>query len=163
MFFNRIVRAIQLDPQVYAEVGADKGAVGLAFGMIMVSSVATGIGGARGYPQKIPYLAAIAFGGWLLWIVLTYIIGAKLFPAPETQSDIGAVLRVAGLASAPGLIRLLAYLPPFTVIVSFGAILWTFGTTVIAMQQAFRYHNMPRAIAVTLFGYLIFQWIFFMA
>lgn len=161
MFLKRIVRAVQVDPQLYSEVASDKSVLGQAMIIAVLSSIATGVGNAAGFPEKIPYLAMSAFLGLIVWAGSIYILGAKLFPEKGTKADILALLRVAGFASAPALLRLLAYLPPFTVIVSAGAIIWMFGTMVIAVQQAFCYRNISRAFGVVIIGGLIYQWVLF--
>jgi len=46
LFFNRIIRAAKLDANLYEEVEADKGALGQAAGVVVLSSIAAGIGAA---------------------------------------------------------------------------------------------------------------------
>ena len=43
-FTNRMIRAAKLDVNLYEEVEADKGAMGQAMGVVILSSVAAGIG-----------------------------------------------------------------------------------------------------------------------
>ncbi len=157
---NRIVRAIQFDPTVYSEIAADKGGLFQALLIAVLSSVATGIGSAKGDPQQIPYLIMTAFIGWLIWMVTTLVIGT-LIPGPDSQPNLGTIIRVGGIASAPGLLRLIAYLPPFSVIAPAGAMIWMFATTAIAFQQAFQFKNLSRALGVTLIGWILYQWFYF--
>ena len=44
-FGNRIIRAVKLDAGLFEEIEADKGAMGQAIGVVVLSSVATGVGG----------------------------------------------------------------------------------------------------------------------
>jgi len=44
-FSNRIIRAAKLDVALYEEVEADKSALGQAMGVVVLSSIAAGIGG----------------------------------------------------------------------------------------------------------------------
>ena len=44
-YIDRIVRAAKLDINLYEEVGADKGAMGQAMGVVVLSSIAAGIRG----------------------------------------------------------------------------------------------------------------------
>jgi len=46
LFFNRIIRAAKLDANLYEEVEADKGALGQAAGVVVLSSIAAGLGAA---------------------------------------------------------------------------------------------------------------------
>jgi len=52
LYFNRIIRAAKLDADLYEEVEADKGALGQAAGVVVLSSIAAGIGAATtaGWP-----------------------------------------------------------------------------------------------------------------
>lgn len=43
-FKNRIIRAAMLDVNLYEEVEADKGAMGQAMGIVVLSSIAAGVG-----------------------------------------------------------------------------------------------------------------------
>jgi len=43
-FRDRIIRAAKLDVDLYEEVEADKGALGQAMGVVVLSSIAAGIG-----------------------------------------------------------------------------------------------------------------------
>ena len=43
-FKERIIRAAKLDVSLYEEVEADKGAIGQAMGVVVLSSIAAGVG-----------------------------------------------------------------------------------------------------------------------
>ncbi|MBW8056868.1 MAG: hypothetical protein FVQ86_02450, partial [candidate division NC10 bacterium] len=43
-FTDRMIRAAKLDVNLYEEVEADKGAMGQAMGVVVLSSVAAGVG-----------------------------------------------------------------------------------------------------------------------
>jgi len=70
---NRIIRAAKLDVELYEEVEADKGALGQAMGIVVLSSLAAGIGSfeTRGF-SGIPIGTIIALIGWYVWAYLTY-------------------------------------------------------------------------------------------
>ena len=44
LFANRMIRAAKLDAQLYEEVEADKSAMGQAMGVVILSSLAAGVG-----------------------------------------------------------------------------------------------------------------------
>lgn len=159
MFFKYFIGAIQLDPQTYSDIAADRGILKQAFILAILSSITTGIGNANGYPERIPLAAGLAFVAWLAWVLLIYILGAKLFGESKTHTNISSLFCIAGFASIPGLIRILAYLPPFAVIVSSGAMLWMLGMMVVGIKAALQYRQMPRAIAVTLLTWPLYQWL----
>ena len=83
-FVDRMVRAAKLDVHLYEEVEADKGALGQATGVVVLSSAASGVGlmGAGGY-EGIVIGTLGALVGWYIWAFLTYFIGTKLLPSEE--------------------------------------------------------------------------------
>ena len=96
-FGNRIVRAAKLDVALYEEVEADKSALGQAMGVVVLSSIAAGIGsgttkGVIG--MGVGVVGALA--GWYIWAYLTYFIGTKLLPQPQTKADHGELRELYG-------------------------------------------------------------------
>jgi len=158
MFSTYFIGAIQLFPQSYSDIAADRGVTKQAFILAILSSIATGVGSVDGYPEKIPLAALFAFVAWFTWVLLIYILGTKVLREPGTKVEIGALFRVAGFASLPGLIRVLAYLPPFAVIVSAGSTIWMLAMMLIGVQQSFACRRMSRVIAVTLLSWPLYQW-----
>ena len=73
---NRIIRAAMLDVNLYEEVEADKGAMGQAIGIVILSSIAAGVGLAgRGGLSGIFTGTIASLFGWYVWAYLTYFIG----------------------------------------------------------------------------------------
>ena len=89
-FWDRIIRAVKLDAQLYEEVEADTGAMGQAMGVVVLSSMAAGVGsvaiGGRGGILAGTIAALI---GWYVWAYLSYFIGTKFLPEPQTEADLG--------------------------------------------------------------------------
>jgi len=155
---DRMVRASKLDARLYEEVEADKGAMGQATGVVVLSSIAAGIGSVReGGLTGILLGAAFALIGWYIWAYLTYLIGTKVLPEPETKADMGELLRTIGFSSSPGLIRVLGIIPGLAGIVFVGASVWMLVAMVIAVRQALDYKSTLRAIGVCAIGWII-QW-----
>ena len=155
-FGNRIIRAARLDVSLYEEVEADKTATGQAMGVVVLSSVAFGIGtiAIRG-PMGIVTGTIGALIGWYIWAFLTYWIGTKLLPEPQTKADVGELLRTIGFSSSPGLIRVLGFVPVLGGIFFFAASVWMLVAMVIAVRQALDYKSTGRAVGVCLIGWLI--------
>lgn len=156
-FVNRMIRAAKLDVQLYEEVEADKTALGQAFGVVALSSIAAGIGTIGQFGGYGHVIGGIFWSvtGWLVWAILTYWIGTRILPEPQTQSDLGELLRTIGFASAPGLIRVMGILPGLTGIVFGVAAVWMLIAMVIAVRQALDYESTWRAIGVCAIGWLI--------
>ncbi len=156
-FVYRMIRAAKLDVQLYEEVEADKTALGQALGVVVLSNLAAGIGtiGLVGGYRAIPLGVILAIGGWFIWAFLTYWIGTRLLPEPQTQADWGQLLRTTGFSSSPGLIRVLGILPGLTGFVFLVAAVWMLVSMVIAVRQALDYKSTWRAVGVCLIGWTI--------
>ena len=155
---DRMVRASKLDARLYEEVETDRGAMGQATGVVVLSSVAAGIGSVgKGGLLGILLGAVFALIGWYVWAYLTYLIGTKVLPEPETKADPGELLRTIGFSSSPGLIRVLGIIPGLAGIVFVGASVWMLVAMVIAVREALDYKSTLRAIMVCAIGWII-QW-----
>jgi hypothetical protein len=109
-----MIRAALLDVNLYEEVEADKGAMGQAIAVVFMSSVAAGVGSISTVGISGIFIGTItALVGWFIWAWLTYFIGTKFLPEPQTKADIGELLRTIGFSSSPGLIRLFFWQPQF--------------------------------------------------
>lgn len=155
-FVDRMVRAAKLDVHLYEEVEADKSALGQATGVVVLSSAASGVGlmGAGGF-EGIVVGTLGALVGWYIWAFLTYFIGTKLLPEPQTQANYGELLRTIGFASSPGLIRVLGIIPALAPFVFLIAGIWMLAAMVIAVRQALDYHSTLRAVGVCVIGWLV--------
>ncbi len=161
-FANRILLSAKLNPEVYEEVEADRSAMGQAVGVVLISNVAAGIGAIQQMGLGGLLIGSVlALTGWVVWAGLTYFIGTRILPEPQTRSDYGELLRTIGFASSPGIIRVLGVIPALTTIVFLIAAVWMLVAMVIAVRQALDYRSAWRAVAVCLIGWLIQA--FFMA
>ena len=155
---ERMVRAAKLEVQLYEEVEADRGATGQATAVVVLSAVAAGIGNvANGGPLGIVTGTVGALLGWYVWAFLTYFIGTRLLPEPQTRADHGELLRTLGFASTPGLIRILGVVPVpgLNVLVFSVAGIWMLIATVIAVRQALDYTSTLRAVGVCIIGWIV--------
>lgn len=160
-FKDRIIRAAKLDIHLYEEVEADKGAMGQAMGVVVLSSIAAGIGSiARGGISGILIGTIMALIGWYVWAYLIYFIGTKLLPEPQTKADHSELLRTIGFSSSPGLIRVLGIIPGLGGIVFIIASVWMLVAMVIAVRQALDYKSTLRAVGVCVIGWIIQALIF---
>ncbi len=155
-FQDRMIRAARLDINLYEEVEADKTAMGQAMGVVVLSSVAAGIGTISKTGLSGILMGTItALIAWYIWAYLTYFIGTKLLPEPQTSADPGELLRTIGFSSSPGLIRVLGIIPGLTGLVFFVASIWMLVAMVIAVRQALDYGSTLRAIGVCAIGWVI--------
>jgi len=153
---NRMLRAAKLDVNLYEEVEADRSTLTQAMTVVVLSSLAAGVGsiGTMG-PGGIVIGTLLALGGWYFWAYLTYLIGTKMLPEPQTSSDLGELLRTTGFSSSPGLLRLFGLIPGIGGLVFGVASIWMLVAMVIAVRQALDYQSTLRAVGVCLLGWLI--------
>ncbi len=153
---ERMIRAAKLDASLYEEVEADRGALRQATIVVVLSSLAAGVGAAAQTGIGGLVIGTIAaLVGWYVWAFLTYWIGTRLLPEPQTQADYGELLRSIGFSSAPGVIRVLGIIPGLTWPIFVVAAVWMLVAMVIAVRQALDYTGTLRAVGVCVIGWLI--------
>ena len=141
---------------MYEEVEADKSAMGQAMGVVVLSSLAGGIGFTQAAGLTGMLIGTVgSLIGWYVWAFVTYIIGTKLLPEPQTHADHGELLRTIGFSSAPGIIRVFGLIPGLGALVNLLASVWMLVAMVIAVRQALDYHSTGRAIGVCLIGWIV--------
>ena len=165
-FGKRMIRAAKLEIALYEEVEADKSALSQAMGVVVLSSVAAGIGTTlRGGFLGVLVAVIAALVGWYIWAYLIYLIGTKLLPEPQTKADHKELLRTVGFSSSPGLIRVLGIIPGLATIVIPIAAIWMLVAMVIAVRQALDYKSTLRTIGVCAIGWIVpvtilyFRWL----
>jgi len=154
-YVNRIIRACKLDVSLYEEVEADKSATLQAASVVVLSSLAAGVGAISLGASNFLMAPLLSLVSWYIWAYLIYLIGAKLFPEPTTKSDHGELLRTIGFSSAPGLIRVFGFTPELMSITFIGAGIWMLVAMIIAVRQALDYQSTWRAIGVVVIGFLV--------
>lgn len=157
MFIKRVIRALKLDPELYEEVEADKGSMGQAMLVVVMVSVAAGIGsiGILGI-EGVIVGTILDLIGWFIWALLAFIIGTKLLPEPQTKSDLGELLRVIGFARSPGIFLILLLIPVAGKFIAIVLTIWMFVAMVIAVRQALDYKSTWRAAGVCILGAVIY-------
>ena len=157
-FKDRILRAAKLDAALYEEVEADKSAMPQAMAVVVLSSVAAGIGSIGmgvGGPGGVLFGIIVSLGGWYLWAYLTFFIGTKVLPEPQTESNPGELLRTIGFSSSPGFIRVLGIIPGLGSLIFSIASIWMLVAMVVAVRQALDYKSTWRAVGVCAIGWVI--------
>jgi len=154
--YDRMFRAAKLEAQLYEEVEADRDATVQATVVVVLAAVAAGIGSlGSGSALGIISGTMVALVSWLVWALLTYFVGTRLLPEPETRADYGELLRTIGFSSSPGLIRVLGIVPGLGAPLFVIAGIWMLVAMVIAVRQALDYTSTLRAVGVCLIGWLV--------
>jgi hypothetical protein len=170
-FVYRMVRAAKLDSNLYEEVEAAKEANGQAFAVVLISSIASGLGIGIGAilsdGSGIWFLWGILIGigtgisGWLIWSLFTYKLGTSIFQGPETEADYGQLMRTIGFSNTPRLLAFFSFIPFVGGLISFAAYVWALVASVIAVRQALDFSTW-RAIGTCIVGWLVFTIIVFL-
>lgn len=157
-FVMRLIGAISLDPPIYEEVEADRTATGQALAVVLLSSLATGVG-SRGFGEVtlggLVFFSVLALIGWMAWALVAFEVGYRVMPQPQTRADVGELLRTTGFATAPGLFRIFGVMPGATWLVFASTSVWMLVAMVVAVRQALDYTSTARAIAVCVLGWLL--------
>ena len=154
-FTDRMTGAARLDVQTYEEVEADTGATGQAMGVVLLSSIAGGIGSVGFGAFGVIMGSVAALIGWVAWAFLTYFIGTRLLAEPQTRADAGELMRTTGFAQSPGLVRIVGIVPGIGPLVFAIVSIWMLVAMVIAVRQALDYTSTVRAVSVCLVGWLV--------
>lgn len=147
---DRMKGAAFLDVATYEEVEANSSLTLEAAGVVLLASIAAGIGAAGE-----GLLAAVGSGigaliGWVVWAGVTYVIGDKVLDGTATW---GELLRTLGFAQAPGVLLILAFIPFLGWIVGIGVGIWMLIAGVIAVRQALDFGT-GKAIATVVIGWI---------
>jgi hypothetical protein len=168
--WRKMVQASRLDVNLYEDVEADATATRQAFFVVMLVSVASGIGaGITGLATKsaLWFLWGLLIGvatsiiGWLFWALLTYWIGKLVFKGPQTEVTYGQMLRTLGFANSPGILRLFSFVPLVGGLIAIASSIWILIAGVIAIRQAMDFSTW-RALGTAIIGWLIYMLLVFL-
>ena len=156
-FTESMIGAAKLDVAIYEEVEADTTATGQALLVVVLSSLAAGLSfvtlnGIRG----VIWGTLSAIVGWIIWAGITYLVGTKMLPEPQTRSDMGELLRTLGFAMSPGILRILGIIPIIGFVVNLVVLFWLLAAVVVAVRQALDYKSTGRAVGVCLIGFIVY-------
>ena len=150
-FVYRAMGATVLDASTYEAVEAERPATRQAFLVVLLSSIAAGVGGGSWDGPNVITLAVVsgvALVTWLTWAALILYVGGTIFPVRSTRVDFGQLVRTIGFAAAPGVIQVFAIIPTIRIPVFVVAWLWMLAATVVAVRQALDYDSTWRALGV---------------
>ena len=162
IFFNRVFRAIKIDIDLYEEVESDKSATIQAGIVVVLSSLAAGVGSIHLGASNLLLAPLLSLLSWYVWAYIIYFVGVKMFPDPQTKSDHGELLRTIGFSSAPGIIRIFAFTPTLMTVTFIGSAFWMLACMVVAVKSALDYKSMWKAFGVVVCAWLIQAFVLFL-
>ena len=155
IFFNRVFRAIKIDIDLYEEVEKDKSATLQAGTVVVLSSLAAGVGALQMGVSNFLLAPALSLLSWYVWAYVIYFVGVKLFRDPNTKSNHGELLRTIGFSSAPGLIRVFGVTPELMTVTFIGSAFWMLACMVVAIKSALDYDSLWKAFGVVVVSWLV--------
>ena len=154
LFVNRVFRAIKIDIDLYEEVEKDKSATVQAGIVVVLSSLAAGVGALQLGVSNFLLAPALSLLSWYVWAYLIYFVGVKLFGDSTTKSNHSELLRTIGFSSAPGLIRVFGVTPDLMTVTFIGSAFWMLACMVVAVKSALDYDSMWKALGVVIVAWL---------
>ena len=158
-FISRVFRAIKIDIDLYEEVEKDKSATVQAGIVVVLSSLAAGVGALQLGASNFFLAPVLSLLSWYVWAYVIYFVGVKLFGGPSTKSSHGELLRTIGFSSAPGLIRVFGVTPDLMTVTFIGSAFWMLACMVVAVKSALDYQSLWKALGVVIVAWL-FQALF---
>jgi len=160
VMINRVVRAAMLDVNLYEEVEADTSLTQEALMVVILVSIAGGIGsflagifsGSIG-SALLGLILSVVLGviSYYIWAYVTYFVGTELF---EGTADVGELLRTLGYASGLRVLSILAFIPCLGPLVGLVGAIWALVAGVVAVRQALDFDT-TKAILTVIIGWVI--------
>ena len=155
IFLNRVFRAIKIDIELFEEVEKDKNATVQAGIVVVLSSLAAGIGAIHLGASNLIFGPLISLASWYFWAFLIFIVGTKLFPDKQTKVSFKTVLTAVGFAHAPGLLRFFAVTPDLMIPLIFLTQFWIFAGLIISTKQILSLRSNFKSFGIILLSFLI--------
>ena len=155
-FLNIIIKSIKLDKTLYRENKNFSEASIYFAGLIMILD---GLAGAVAANTIIK--TAVAMSGltaiitWVIWSILIYVIGVKLFPDKDTKIPFKKILIGVGYAHAPGLLRFFAVTPDLIIPIIFLTQFWIFAGLIISTKQILNLKSNFKSFGIVFLSFLI--------
>ena len=154
---RRFYGSLVLDAATYEDVEADPSAWPQALAIVLAFSAAaaSGLNGAAPRAGVVVAAALASLAAWLSWAAIVGYLGTRVFPEPQTHSDVGELTRTLGFSLTPGLFLVLLavpFAPPVTLVVVF---VWMFAAMIVAVRHALDFTHTTRAVGVCVVGWTL--------
>ena len=149
---ERMLGAALLRVDTFEDVEHDRGATIQAALVVVIVSIAAGVGGLLS--GETDWIRGIIFGviggvvSWAVWALVVLVVGTTILKTEQTQADWGQLARGTGFAQTPGILNVLVFIPWVGGIIGFLVFVWQVAAMVIAVRQSLDYDSTLRAIGV---------------
>ena len=154
---TRMIRAARLDSSLYEMVETDSSYTRESAIVVRLASAAGGLGLMLSQGQSVKSLVVgiiATFISWLVWSGITLLIGTRVTKGPQTESNMGEMLRVLGYAHTPRLLSLFVFIPLLGPALVFVGAVWSLSAAIVAIRQALDFGT-GRAVVTVLLGWIV--------
>ena len=155
LLLKRIFRSVKIDPDVFNEVQKDKNATLSAAIVVILSSLAAGIGASSLGINNFILAPIFSLISWFVWAYIVYFVGVKLFPETKTKTTQFALLRAIGYSSAPGIIRVFGFNEELMTVTFIGSAFWMLACMVVAVKETLNYKSLWKALGVVIISWFV--------
>ena len=155
LFINRVYRSVKIDPEVFNEVQKDKKATTSAAVVVVLSSLAAGIGASHLGVVNFFFAPVLSLVTWFVWAYIIFFVGVKLFPDFKTKTTQAALLRSIGFSSAPGMIRIFGFNEDLMTVIFIGSAFWMLACMIVAVKQTLNYESLWKALGVVIIAWFV--------
>ncbi len=155
---NRMLGAARLNAETFEDVEQDSSATIQALLVVIIVSLASGIGSLlQGEADIFRALIFGVIGGivtWAVWALIVMFVGTKILKTEQTDADWGQLARGTGFAQTPGILSIFAFIPVVGGVIVFAAFVWRFAAMIVAVRQCLDYTSSWRAFFAILIAFI---------
>lgn len=143
---SRMLGAALLEPEPYQEAALTPSVKTQAVVVVIVSSIAVGLGSLGAGPVGLLLGAIAGLAGWGVYAFVAYRVAIARFQVPPGVTIWGSTWRVLALASTPRLFLVFTLVPGIGFLVGLAVHAWLLITTVSALRPALDLDTRPTVI-----------------
>jgi len=164
--FERLKGVLALDAGAFEDIEHDPSAMIQAFIVVVVSSILAAIGGSFGQvlfgvglgvdgntTLRFLAIAGWAILAWILWSLVTWFFGTKIFHGDATVSE---MMRVIGFAYAPLAFQIFSFIPIIGPFVPWVVAIWSVIAVFIAVNTSLDLPSGVQTIATVFAGWFVY-------
>jgi hypothetical protein len=155
-FLDIVFKSIKLDKSLYSD-NKNFGEAAIYFaGLIMIlDGVAGAVAANTVIKTAVGMSGLTAILTWLVWGILIYVVGVKIFPDKQTKVSFKKVLTAVGFAHAPGILRFFAVTPNMMIPIIFLTQFWIFAGLIISTKQILNLKSNFKSFGIVFLSFLI--------
>jgi len=155
-FLHIVISCLKLDRNIFRDPKYFGEAAIYFAGLIMILDGVAGAVAANTFVKTSIGISGItALITWLIWSILIFVIGVKLFPDGNSKIPFKRILVGVGYAHAPGLIRFFAVTPELVIPIIFLTQFWIFATLIISTKHVLNLKSNFKAFGIIFLSFLI--------